>query len=390
MRLESQLSRRESDYKGDFECDYTSTSNVGCFEHAIQENYDAEVRWVSDSSNLKWVAGLYYGTQDKKILDNGYDILGAPLAFSRGEISSDTTALFGQLTYPLSRQFELTAGMRAQTETIETDTSYFSGVSTTFSKGSKDETALLPKLGLSYFIDDNNTLFANYAKGYLSGGYNDFQAVNVSSDEAYFNPQITDSFEFGYKGRGPGFTLTANLFYMDIEDIHTYTVVGATIYQAGNLKGATSYGAEMELLYEFTSSWSLDASLGVVNAKYKNGSVFNGIDASKKTVEKTPDKTALIGVQYETNSWLWRLEAHHRGNTYYDFQNSAELDGYTLWNTRATYNLDDWEFLAYVNNITDEVAVETVFDSSSLSGPNTVLRILNTSRMVGVGATYRF
>ncbi len=390
VRLEAQVTHRKTENRGRYDCDFGSSANIICTGDNNVEDYDGEIRLVSDESDFKWVTGLYYGTNETTSIDDGYYLGTTPMSVSEGTQNEDTRAVFGQFTYPLIKQLELTAGARAQSQTVKVDSTYYDmSMGTTPVKGSKDETAFLPKLGLAYIVNDNNTLFVNYAKGYLAGGYNSFQTVVNGADDAYFKPETNHSYELGYKGSFSDLTLAATLFYMDIEDIHTYTFISG-FYSAGNLKGAISQGFEVQLAYDLTPTWALDTSFGYTDAKYKSGSYFNGQDASDNTVEKTPDMTGLLGIKYHDKQWMARLEAQYRGDYYYDFQNTEKVDGFTVFNARVIYQLQDWELSGYIDNITDQTGVLAVMDAASLSGAGTLVRSLNKPRTFGAGVTYRF
>lgn len=399
MRIETQLSHRKASYDGVYECDYTSTSSVACTEDIELDDLDAEIRVVSDENPVKWVAGFFAGKQEKTIHDNGYNFGGMELASSKGKHEEETQAVFGQVIYPVTDKVEVTAGARFQQQSYSTDTRYYQAANPSFgtpevnstNKGSRDEDAFLPKLGVSYQVNDNSTVFANYSKGALGGGYNDFQSnPSNEADDAYFKPQYNNSMEVGYKGKFDQLNVTANAFYMDIEDIHTYTIEAGSLYTAGNLKGATSKGVELEAKYNIDKHWSVDSSVGLTKAEYKDGSFFNGVDASGKTVEKTPENTATVGVNFNNKRWDMRMEAQHRGDHYYNFQNDQKVDGFTELNARVAWRKKNLEVFGYADNITDETGVTTVFDSASLSGPGTVARSFNQSRTLGVGMQYNF
>lgn len=396
--LDTQISHRRGHYDGSYECDYGSLSEIVCTENMEVDDIDFEIRLASDQQSIKWVAGLYSGRYKKTVADNGYEFAGFPLAYSEGTHTHKTHALFGQIIYPLFDHVEITAGARYQRQTYDVDALYFAAANPTyglpevnsFVRGSESETAFLPKLGVSWLLNDNNTLFANVSRGVLGGGFNDFQESTSGAADAYFSPQFNNSLELGYRGRFDKFRMTVNLFLMDIEDIHTYTITAGSLYSAGNLKGATSKGVELEALYQLTEQWSADAVLGYTNAKYKDGSLFNGLDASNKKVEKTPESTVSLGVNYTREPWDARLDAQYRGDYYYNFQNDKKVDGFVQWNMRVAWHRDDLELFLFIQNLTDEDGVAAVFDTASLSGPGTVSRAFINPRTASIGLNYHF
>ncbi len=400
IRIEGQITNRETTWDGIYECDYSSFVSIECFEDQEQGYTDGEIRLVSDNSDIKWVVGAFLGNQERDIGNNGYRFAGFPLANSQGKHEEDTTAVFGQINWRINETWEITAGLRVQEQEYSTNTRYFQAANPAFgvpeindvSRGSEDESAVLPKFGVSYIINANNTLFASYTEGFLEGGHNDFQTnPSGSADDTYFKPQYNESIEVGYKGDFEKLSLTASIFHMDIEDIHTYTLAAGALYTAGNLKGATSEGVELEATYEITDNWSFDVAYGTTDAEYKSGSLFNGVDASDKTVERTPDETMTVGISYQGGNWSGRVEAQHSGDYYYNFDNNIEIDGRTEVNVRLGWQGENVDVLAFLNNLTDEEGITTVFDVGSLTGvPGSLARSFTRPRTAGVSMRYRF
>jgi len=62
---------------------------------------------------------------------------------------------------------------------------------------SKQWNEISPQFGLTYQIDDNAMLYAVYAEGFRSGGFNE-RAVSVDSLQAY-SPETVSSYELGLK-----------------------------------------------------------------------------------------------------------------------------------------------------------------------------------------------
>lgn len=157
LRFEGQLTHRNSNYKGVFECDYTSALDIACTENTEIDDIDLELRLVSDSEKLKWVSGLFLGRNDKEIKDNGYNFGGFPLALSEGTHEEKTWAIFGQMNYPITEQWQLTLGARYQQQHYKTDSYYFAAANPQYgiseinsqNRGSEKENSFLPKVPAS-------------------------------------------------------------------------------------------------------------------------------------------------------------------------------------------------------------------------------------------------
>lgn len=57
--------------------------------------------------------------------------------------------------------------------------------------------------------------------------------------------------------------LSTNLFYMDIDDIHLYEIIGGTLYRVSNGGKAKSQGIELEAMYNINKTLALMQVLGL-------------------------------------------------------------------------------------------------------------------------------
>lgn len=372
------------------------------FNQTETENWSQEIRLSSSATEgLRWVAGLYFEKEEYKQGPYGMQFPNFdPATFTylgNFEMNADsvtdtsTRALFGQVIYPFGKA-ELTLGGRWQTikKDFEVDT-YYQPVGMAWPAmysltDKKTWNAFLPKAALSYALNQNWTAYASYSKGYMPGGYNYFSSGGAVADNR-FKPQISDNYEIGIKGRSGDFTLAANLFHMDIEDIHIYKAQGA-LYTTSNAKKAHSTGAELELTWLPAKNWELSGALGLIRAKYDDYDAGTH-DFDGKTIENTPSRTLRLSAAYlAPGGGYARIDVRNQGRVFfYDdaAKGFAREKGYTTVDLKAGYRFADWDVYAFVRNLTDEEYL-TGFMSSAAA----TMASFGAPRRVGVGVRYQF
>ncbi|WP_240195025.1 TonB-dependent receptor [Desulfobulbus rhabdoformis] len=310
------------------------------------------------------------------------------------ENRSDTFAAFGQFIITFFEDYELTLGGRYQKIKKDIDLeNYFLPSGTpgapryTLNDDNTWDT-FLPKLALSYKINNDFNSYFSVTKGYLAGGFN-YNASDGSIDQNSFDAQKSINYELGIRGNAfeNRLYLSASIFYMDIKDLHVWgtdSVTGART--TSNAAEAHSQGLELELRYAISDHWSIDGSLGLIEAKYDDYTNASGTDLSDNNIQTTPFHTVNIGLSYfNPNGFYGRLDIRNQGKIYFNNTNTRYEDPYTVANIRAGYLLGDWEFYGFVDNITDEsylTGADSMYDKNRLK--------FGDPRIIGGGVKYTF
>lgn len=245
------------------------------------EGFSQEIRLSSDNASpLQWVIGGFYSDTDRfyrqRLPTPGYDAvtdatLGAGTSASVANgfpvdspFNSDLPynieqlAVFGEATYAVSDQFDITLGARyydfEETRTITTGGLFANG-----DTGQVDETSsdgVSPRILLSYDVSDNVTLNAQASKGFRLGGVNDplntplcnaqdlalFGGFQSYDDETLWN------YEIGAKAQGNGFYANVAGFYNDIKDLQVTLDAGSCSSRiVFNVPEAHTMGFEAEV-----------------------------------------------------------------------------------------------------------------------------------------------
>lgn len=411
FNLQSTTTHKVFKLEGVYDADYgvdPAFAGLTQFNTAETDSVSQELRFAShNSTGFRWVAGLYFDNEERvqapygQEFPNYYDSTGDGVADTfagnfrmnaESDTDSKTMAAFGQLIIPIMEHTELTLGGRYQRIEKDIDLQMYylpvgqQGEAYFNYQDNRSWNKFLPKIALSQKLSNQWTAYTAYSKGYMPGGFNYF-ATSGSTYENSFEPQTSDNLEIGIKGQINDVSVAANLFYMDIEDIHVYKSIGTT-YLTDNAEKATSKGAELELSWFATDTVQLSAAVGYTDARYDrydNGSViFDG-----RRVADTPNYTAKLGVAYEgLNNWYGRADLYNQGSLFYydDVQKKlVKRDGYHTIDVRAGYRLDDWDVYGFINNLTDEEYVTSFMSSSLVS-----IATFGSPRTFGIGTRYTF
>ena len=273
------------------------------------ESFVQEVRAVSDlDSPLEFVFGGIY--QEAKNLEDIVVTFGPPIS-AQSIYDSKSWAVFGEVSYGL---FNDTLRPLIGLRYFEDDREFFSQnrppgpvlppafvTSDTFTSAS-------PRFNLSWKPNDNVLVYANVAKGFRSGTFNNAAAVAVSGGQVGFavEPDKIWSYEIGSK-----FTLADNRLFLELvgytfdwSDIQlNYTVAGGiqVIRNAGDVRGK---GFEWVLSWRALPGLTLQSSGNVNSTEFKrivNPAAFASTPniAVGKQLATVPDFTTSLGFTYE-------------------------------------------------------------------------------------------
>lgn len=317
--------------------------------------FTQELRVASSDSQsaLKWVLGIYYSHQRDDLFQR-VDTVGAGAVFGTGTditYSGDqltfTTqeAVFGDLTYALNSQWELSAGLRwfdiKQTINGDFNGVFNGGHSEVDSKRSTD-VGFTPKYSVTYRPMDDHLLYGTASKGFRQGGPNrfntdsplcepDFQRLGITRAPDSYQADSLWTYELGSKNEfGHRSVLNAAIYYTDWKKIQQQVNLNSCGFQfVGNVGAATVKGAEL----------SAESALG-------SGVLVGGTASYTATriTQTAPGVSAQVGQEVlDTPKWMGSLYGDYR------FLNRGQWTG----NFRAEYqyhgaNLRQFESLATV------------------------------------------
>lgn len=358
-------------------------------EKPIQRYFTQELKLSGAIFNdkLNYTAGFFYMTgkeidniayrygKDSPPLNAGGMTIPTPyntLQFSKTNVES--YAFYGQLAYNFDFGTKLTVGGRYEIEKSELETKgdlevlSINQTMPMMPKAKKSATfkSFSPKASLLHKINDQNSIYATYSKGYRAGGVNPF-----TSDPKYleFNPEFSNNYELGYKFLSKNKRFRANIsgFWITLTDQQIYTLTGATNFATVNIGEVDSKGAELEFSYLITKGLQFDGNLGYINAKYNKLPYFisdgkGGLtptDLKNNKPIQSPNITSFNALTYTTNfskdlKFSIRGEWKFTGSQFFDYANQIEQKAFSVFNARATANYKNYSLSLWARNIADK------------------------------------
>lgn len=256
---------------------------------------------------FQWVAGVFLfsqtGTQDQgtDYLTKGYE------QRSLYDNSVRGVALFAQGSLNVWRGLSATAGVRLDYEHNNMDyrrTQYNHADGTQKAVGTSfNETLtaaeLIPRFGLQYVFNSENTLFANITRGYKGGGFN--VSIPTDADRTY-DSEHNWNYELGLKfgNSNRRFLGELTLFYIDWRNQHISQVLpglGTVISNAGH---SDSKGVEFSMTHRPFDNLVISGSYGYTYARFldyvkdeSKGQFFSG-----NMVPLVPRHTLAFNMSY--------------------------------------------------------------------------------------------
>lgn len=326
--------------------------------------FTQEFRFESKNNNkrLKWLTGIYYSKDKSDIMEAG-SIMNteATLGFNKkrdypGSTDEEALSAFGQLTIPLNKKMDFTAGLRFEHIHKELNHRYNETrfdtreiLNSAAYDIEDDWNALLPKGTLSWNINDNAMVYASVSKGYLAGGLNTYE---TKKEHAKFDEQTSIDYNIGTKTQWFDNRLSLNfdLFYMDIKDMHVYSMPEVYVFVASNAGAAHSKGIEVEVKARPLKGLDITLQSGWIDAEYDDYMDYNG-----NKIQGTPEYTINLATQYRHDSGFFvRGEVQGNGKTYYNDSNTSSQTPYEIVNAKAGYEWANWKLHVYCKNIFDK------------------------------------
>ena len=318
----------------------------------------------ASAEKIKWIAGSYAFRQElpvNQIIRTGEDAVAVdPSApnqvFNFNEGTNSGVALFGQVSYAVTDQVEVIGGIRYDYEERETITQ------TDFIQGDNprvnimpqqtrrvDFGAFSPKLGLNWLASNSMSLYAIYSRGYRIGG------INPSIDPRFeqYDPETSDNFELGMKGKLLGNTLNYafSAFYINRENIQTQVfepVSSGINFITLSTGDGRNLGLEMELSYLLTQGLQVSYHLGLLDAEYTRLEIpdfsagGNQVLAGKTVIFSPPvtsnliiDYTKVLKIGTQNLVLNGNIQWVAQGRQFFDFNNTVSQDAYSLINGRV-------------------------------------------------------
>ncbi len=404
-----------------------------------QDTFTQELRLTGSSGNVDYVAGVYYSKFDDEWNTftpmelrtptpfGDFSIIGTLGAGWLTDAEFSTWAAFADATYNATERVQIFGGLRYTNEEVDYrhgiwDQAFgfffpfnqsfvgsgdpiadFARLDALFEgwfdspetaaitvQGDREDDEVTGRIGISYLLTEQTSVYASYTTGFKGVALNT-TPTGTSPELIETEPETTNSFEAGLKGRFLGNRLSVNaaVFFQEVEDSQQGTLIAGTpLAQLENVGGLDTQGLELDVQLAATHWLLLVAGLSYVDAEITdflhlcydgqtpdtgcNVPVFNdaGIliaveqDVSGKQAPHTPELSYRLAARFDIH--LPDMPFDTFGDISYAWQDDTPLeythDPYQVQGSFETLDLswgirgkdERYEVSLFVRNATDE------------------------------------
>lgn len=390
---------------------------------SVAEQISNELRYngmIGERTNF--TAGLYYFKNDLEYAESRYLLLGQLTQDGGGLYGVETTAAFTALDYEISETLILTAGLRytreekeAQVATLPFNTNapcnVLEGTCTYDFVDSKTWTNVSPKLGVIMPLNEDVTVYAHWARGFRSGGYNlRNTSVLPTNPPGPFDEETVDNLEFGWKYNWEGGRVNGALFFNNIQDlqadINFPDPASGVVQVIKNTADAEILGFEFDGVFSLSQNLVATANIGIIDAKYTkvlydlNGDGVIDQADENLALKRAPNVTWGVGINWDVELGNWgymtaRASFAHRDEAAWSEDNRAYIPEQDIVDAGLSFtsNNNRWVIALYGKNLTNEVKWGGDTQLPSMLGPAPLggtFSPLAKGRMYGAEVTLSF
>ena len=224
---------------------------------------------------------------------------------------------------------------------------------------------LSPKLGVSYQYNTNNTLYANFSRGYRAPQAAELYQLQREQTTANLSAEIANNAELGIKGIYEKLRYGVSVYAMSKHN----TIYRDSDFFTVNNGSSRHRGIELELDYQLTQSLALNFAGTHAKHTYTNNQILNGLNINGNDIDTAPRNIANLDLTWQAlNNAQFALQWHRVGNYYTDPENLNKYQGHDVLSLRAQWQVtNNLEVLARIINLTNEAYAERA-DYTSFTG----------------------
>jgi iron complex outermembrane receptor protein len=225
---------------------------------------------------------------------------------------------FVDFEWKVTPELTVTPGLKYMHEELSVDSDVNQKSRQPF-HGSKTFTKTLYFLTANYRLQENLSVYAQYATGFLVPDISTTQVVNPNLDQ--LQPQESTNYQAGLVYHGSRVSFDADVYYIDFKN--KLQTVSVTDPVAGletvnfNLGGATYKGVEGQVTFQATDRVYLFANGSLNSAKAQGAATtIDGtpvVITGGKQIAGAPESTAAIGAYYQDENWTVSLADKYTG-----------------------------------------------------------------------------
>jgi len=387
-----------------------------------QEQFSDELRYAGKFGNVDVTTGLYAFTQKLHYVENR--ILGAAQRTGGGQGRFSTLGAFLAADWHFTDTLTLNLGARYSYERKHAEigavrTGGGDVATRSFIPDFEDTKSwrdFTPRVGLQFKPSNLTQVYAFYAKGFRSGGYN-FRNTTVGAIPGPVDAEAQNAYELGLKQSFPGNAGHINIaFYRNQinniqRDITVPSAATGVAQVTRNVGNARIQGFEVDAQVRVARPLVLGAQLGYTDGKYTkliydlNGdNVINDADFSLKVPRLAPWTYGVYGVLDlpigDLGSASARVTYNHRDASFFTDDNRGELKARDTLDANLSFSPEGskWTIGIYGTNLTNQsysgnatvLTDAPAFGGDGPAGPRPLPSFSPLSRGRVIGGEVRF
>ncbi|MBM0107401.1 TonB-dependent receptor [Steroidobacter sp. S1-65] len=283
------------------------------------------------------------------------------------QVDSRVAAMYGQIEQPFAQRWKAIGGVRYEYVDYDYDNRMISG--NTADNGTPCGAAgclfnrpadrsdnfdnVTSKLGLSYEVAPDHTLYLTATRGYRAPDTSELYRLQRQQSVADLDSERLDSFELGARGAFGLLSYSLAGFQMDKENV---------IFRDANAFNVSDGRTEHEgVEYEFAWQPIESLSLALAGTYAKHTYDFDRVVEQGETIVAGRDvDTAPRHINTARLNWSFlpaaaaELEWVSVGSYFVDASNNNKYGGHDLLNLRVSWRAtENWRAIARLNNVTD-------------------------------------
>jgi iron complex outermembrane recepter protein len=365
--------------------------------------FTQEFRLTSaDNETLEWLVGGYYTHQKS---DQGQRIIVTPADVNLLDVSSPLKykeyAAFGNVTYYITPRWDITAGIRIADNSLSSEqavSGFFVPPSFNAPANRQSDSVATYLVNTRFRVSDAVNLYARAASGYRPGG------SNLVTRDALGNPVGTPaydadelwSYEVGAKGAlaDNRLSYSASFYLVRWKDAQVSFVQANGLGGTANAQGSIhASGFEGEIGLRPLEGLSLSATMAISAIDFQRNEPLFGALAGDRlpNVPKTSgsllaDYTFGLTDQVDASvGATFRYTGKYR-TTFSATLPSFDAGDYAQVDARFGLRYIGVDFNAYVTNLFDKRAYQTIFPAAATYAQGVVLR----PRTIGINTRFGF
>ncbi|MBW2367823.1 MAG: TonB-dependent receptor [Deltaproteobacteria bacterium] len=369
------------------------------------DTFSQELQLDGKAGRINYVVGVFYFRLREDLTIDQDAIYFNPLAAHlNADIGTDAYAAFSSLSYSVTDQFTLRAGLRYSYEekTVDSiDNRAQFGIVYKHEEGDWD--AFTPKVSADYRISEDAMIYGSVSTGFRAGT---FALLNIAPMPQTVEPETNLSYEIGFKSDwlDKRLRINAAAFFSQYDDMQVTGVfvnAGVPTVFTSNAEGADIKGVEVEITARPLPPLTLNLSVGYLDGEYtdfiaQHPVTYANIDVSGNQIPYTAKYQMNFGCQYivdlqDSGFITLRSDVSWKDKIYYNIFNEERLiadsvalvNGFLRWETTDSA----WSVEIYGKNLTDKEYYTRLTDFSMW---NAVTGEAGLPRTFGLRVGYSF